>query len=83
MDIFALPFAREAIMVLDQPGSRPRGVRPTPVKRSALISGKGHRLHDDFGRVRRDELRLEGLAHIRQQLDDVERKLSQPADGGS
>lgn len=30
-----------------------------------------------------DELRLEGLAHIRQQLDDVARKLGQLADGGS
>jgi hypothetical protein len=53
------------------------------MKRSALISWKGHRLHNDFGRVRRDEFRLEGLAHIRQQLDDVRRKLSQLADGGS
>ncbi len=53
------------------------------MKRSALISGKGHRLHNAFGRVRRDELRLELLADIRQQLDNVERKLSQLADGGS
>ncbi len=53
------------------------------VKRSALISGKGHRLHYGFRRVRRDELRLEGLAQLRQQPDDVERKLSQLADGGS
>lgn len=83
MDILALPFHPEANLVLDRPGSRPRRVRPTPVKRSALISGKGHRLHNDFGRVRRDELRLEGLAQLRQQLDDVERKLSQLADGGS
>ncbi len=83
MDILALLFAREAIMVLDRPGSRPGRVPPTPVKRSALISGTGHRLHDDFVRVRRDELRLESLAHIRQQLDDIERKLSQLADGGA
>jgi hypothetical protein len=53
------------------------------VKRSALISGKGHRIHDDFGRIRRDEFRLEGLAHIRHPLEDVERKLSQLANGGS
>ncbi len=54
-----------------------------PVKRSAFISGAGHRLHDDFGRVGRDELRLEGLVLIRQQLDDNQRKCSQLADGGS
>jgi len=53
------------------------------VKRSALISGKGHRIHDDFGRVRRDEFRLESLVHIRHPLEDVERKRSELADGGS
>jgi hypothetical protein len=52
-----------------------------PRSTSALTSGKGHRLYDDFGRVRRDEIRLEGVAPIRQQLDDVE--LSQLAEGGS
>jgi hypothetical protein len=54
-----------------------------PRSTSALTSGKGHRLYDDFGRVRRDELRFEGLARIRQRLDDVERRLSQLAEGGS
>ncbi len=59
-------------MILGRPRSTP-----------ALTSGKGHHLHDDFGRVRRDELRFEGVAPIRHQLDDVERRLSQLADVGS